>query len=936
MDFIELKGILEQEHKEYKSMPFWSWNNELDEENLVAQIEDMHEAGIGGFIMHARTGLKTEYLGEKWFSCIEACLKKAKELGMEAWAYDENGWPSGFVGGKLLEKEEFLAQFLTYEVKDCFDAAAFAVYQKTEEGYALIDGEKGGVKEYHSVYLHTSPANTDILNPDVVDAFIKETHEKYYERFKDSFGKELVGFFTDEPQYYRWNTPYSKCVAEEFIKEGLNVKDGLIYLFIQDKAGYEFRTKYYSTLNKLYVQNFYKKLYDWCDSHNCKLTGHSIEESVLAFQMMSCAGVTPTYEFEHMPAVDWLGKVIPHELMMKQVGSVASQLGKKHILTETFACSGYETTPRELKSIAEFQYFGGVNRTCQHLYPYSMSAQGKFDHPPFFAKHSNWFNEFKTFNTYFDRLGFIIGETKELYDVGIIHPMRSIYLDYLRSDYIYSVKDFDDIFVGLLETLAANGITYHLIDESILERHGKNVGNTLQVGNCQYNTVIIPDMPTIASTTLALLKAFKGKLLSLGGLEYVDGIPQTVSLQSNITFEDIVANTAVKVKNKGGRYALNARKGEIGEFIFIKNHSNEESCSLDVENFAEYKALDLTTLTLSAIEKHNEIAGGGGLILLKDNTPCEQTKVVSTVDITDNFAVKGITENYLVIDQVSYSFDGIDYTEKMPVQQAFERLLRMDYKGKLFVKYDFEVKDLVSAKLLLEKAKYESFTVNGREVEFVQSDFDFLFQEGDISKYLRLGKNEIVYSMEYYEHDGVHFALFDPMATESVKNCLYYDTSIENIYLYGEFSLDEGYALCEKKLPTAMNGIEKQGYPFFKGKVVYVGKYTYSGEGRTLLTLNGDYLVAHIAANGKSVEVVMDTTVDVTDLLKKGENHLEITIHTSLRNLLGPHHTEWSFSITPASFTLRGEWEDGKPQRYVDDYLLVNIGIQKIEIKETK
>ncbi len=306
MDFIELKGILEQEHKEYKSMPFWSWNNELDEENLVAQIEDMHEAGIGGFIMHARTGLKLEYLGEKWFSCIEACLKKAKELGMEAWAYDENGWPSGFVGGKLLEKEEYLAQFLTYEVKDSFDDSAFAVYQKTEDGYLLIDGAKTGVGEYHTVYLHTSPANTDILNPEVVDAFIQETHEEYYKRFKDSFGKELVGFFTDEPQYYRWNTPYSKCLAEEFTKEGQNVKNGLIYLFIQDKAGYEFRTKYYSTLNKLYVQNFYKKIYDWCEAHNCKLTGHSIEESVLAFQMMSCAGVTPTYEFEHMPAVDWL------------------------------------------------------------------------------------------------------------------------------------------------------------------------------------------------------------------------------------------------------------------------------------------------------------------------------------------------------------------------------------------------------------------------------------------------------------------------------------------------------------------------------------------------------------------------------------------------------------------------------------------------------
>ena len=50
--------------------------------------------------MHARGGLKTEYLGEKWFSCIKACGVKAKDLDMQAYAYDENGWPSGFAGGK--------------------------------------------------------------------------------------------------------------------------------------------------------------------------------------------------------------------------------------------------------------------------------------------------------------------------------------------------------------------------------------------------------------------------------------------------------------------------------------------------------------------------------------------------------------------------------------------------------------------------------------------------------------------------------------------------------------------------------------------------------------------------------------------------------------------------------------------------------------------
>ena len=64
MGWTELKRELEKDLSDYKSIPFWSWNNKLDEQELVRQAEWMHDVGIGGFIIHARTGLKTEYLGE--------------------------------------------------------------------------------------------------------------------------------------------------------------------------------------------------------------------------------------------------------------------------------------------------------------------------------------------------------------------------------------------------------------------------------------------------------------------------------------------------------------------------------------------------------------------------------------------------------------------------------------------------------------------------------------------------------------------------------------------------------------------------------------------------------------------------------------------------------------------------------------------------------
>ena len=69
---MELKKRLSQDLKDYQSIPFWSWNDELEADELRRQIREMKKAGIGGFFMHARGGLTTEYLGEKVVSLTGA------------------------------------------------------------------------------------------------------------------------------------------------------------------------------------------------------------------------------------------------------------------------------------------------------------------------------------------------------------------------------------------------------------------------------------------------------------------------------------------------------------------------------------------------------------------------------------------------------------------------------------------------------------------------------------------------------------------------------------------------------------------------------------------------------------------------------------------------------------------------------------------------
>lgn len=91
---------------EYRGTPLWSWNTKLDLDQLLRQIDHLEEMGLGGFHMHSRVGLDTEYMGEEFMHMVKKCVERAKEKGMLAWLYDEDRWPSGAAGGLVTKDED--------------------------------------------------------------------------------------------------------------------------------------------------------------------------------------------------------------------------------------------------------------------------------------------------------------------------------------------------------------------------------------------------------------------------------------------------------------------------------------------------------------------------------------------------------------------------------------------------------------------------------------------------------------------------------------------------------------------------------------------------------------------------------------------------------------------------------------------------------------
>ena len=141
MDTKQIKQEFISPSVAYRGKPFWSWNGELRGEELVRQAHVMKEMGLGGYFMHSRAGLITEYLGDEWFDLINEVADAAEEDGMEAWLYDEDRWPSGSAGGKVTVDPQYRMKSLyVYESAPelvTWDDQSIALYVAKLDGIDL-------------------------------------------------------------------------------------------------------------------------------------------------------------------------------------------------------------------------------------------------------------------------------------------------------------------------------------------------------------------------------------------------------------------------------------------------------------------------------------------------------------------------------------------------------------------------------------------------------------------------------------------------------------------------------------------------------------------------------------------------------------------------------------------------------------------------------
>lgn len=540
----ELLRVLKNPENIYRGKPFWAWNGELDIAELKRQIDVMKEMGFGGFFMHSRTGLSTEYLGEHWFECIRVCAEYAYSLGMEAWLYDEDRWPSGTCGGEVTKDARYRLSFISLYCDDTdFPVLARFAYKGTDDYFPVKSKTEVPQGYKYQVYVREVMENDsfyngytylDTMNPEAVQAFFASTHEQYKKYVGDLFGKEIKGIFTDEPHRgalfsgFGLNNrngdgmcPYTDKLFEHYKAdwdEDLCEKLPLLYF-----GGYPNRTtyRYIETVQKLFIESFVVPYRKWCKDNNLLLTGHYLHEDSLYSQTRTAGSVMRCYPYMDYPGIDNLTLSNECYWAAKQLISVAKQYGKTFALGEIYAASGWDASLEDFVRTGDWLAFYGVTLRCPHLSWYTMKGEGKRDYPMSILHQSGLQNDWRYIEDYFARLSYLYTHIREKDCVAVVNPVEKSWLcahtgwssdcwTVLDETLLKAESDYENEF----NELRKNHTPFDYIDEGLLEQDGKIVRENgvtkLQMGESDYS-VVYDNGAGVRESTKEILREFAAK-----------------------------------------------------------------------------------------------------------------------------------------------------------------------------------------------------------------------------------------------------------------------------------------------------------------------------------------------------------------------------------------------------------------------------------------
>ena len=413
-----LLAQLQNPPEEFTPVPFWFFNDRPDEEKIAQELKDYKQKGVDAFVLHPRIGIPEDvpYLSDAYFQAVRFIVKCADSLGMKVVLYDEGMYPSGSAHGMVVaQNPDYASRGIILserpeggEVITEFSDGKYLVYGFTGGTIRGIhfgedDGEAG------------APKSADILNPDAVDAFIRLTHDRYYEELKEYFGTTVIAFFTDEPCALGRNAAafreWVPGLERELAAEGGKLPE-LEGLFTGEKN--ETTAIYHRLIKKHLRETFYARLSRWCEAHGIALMGHpeasdDVEEE-LYFQI-------PGQDLIMRRVSPETGGLLEFDsVQAKLCADIARHLGRRRNANECFGvCSrwpyAWRFTGRDMVWYINWLSIRGVNLLVPHAFYYSTAGKRKEERPPDVGPNNIWWPHYRRISDYIKRLSFLMTDS---------------------------------------------------------------------------------------------------------------------------------------------------------------------------------------------------------------------------------------------------------------------------------------------------------------------------------------------------------------------------------------------------------------------------------------------------------------------------------------------------------------------------------------------
>jgi len=532
---------------EFSPVPFWFWNDRLTKDEIVRQIRDFRDKGVMGFVIHPRIGIPKDiaYLSDEYMDLVETAVSEAERLGMAVFLYDEAMYPSGSAKGLVVkENREFASRALRMTEHPCSGSTVVKV--RLDEGDRFVsamavnkisereidprrtvllavegeqvrfdppgDGEwsillfvetysKGTIRGIHfgeDDGEPEAPASADLLNPDAVRAFIRITHERYYERLGRYFGGTILAFFTDEPNILgrgkmRGLKPWTNRFLEYFLREGNAEQDLAALWFEAGENTALIRKNYRKAVNKRLAETYYKPLSDWCAAHGIALTGHPEASEDIGL-----------LEYFQIPGQDivwrWVapedGKALEgaHCTQAKCSSDAARHRGRRRNLNECFGVCGighgWNFTADDMKWYLDWLFVRGVNLIVPHAFYYSIEGdRRRNERPPDVGPNNIWWPYYRRIAQYIKRMSWLLTDGTNVTPIAVL-------------------CEEDHLPWRIVKPLYEHQIEFNYLEEHLLVSASAISGGNIAIGRQNYRIVLVENPSVLEESTRRRLREF--------------------------------------------------------------------------------------------------------------------------------------------------------------------------------------------------------------------------------------------------------------------------------------------------------------------------------------------------------------------------------------------------------------------------------------------